>query len=198
MVSFFLNKVVVTGLCCVCSYRGQEREDLISCKDCTNKVHVSCADGARSGQWQCAQCKTCAVCYEPADKGALATCRGCGDSYHTLCHSPKIPSDGDFLCLHCTPPPPPPRKIWDGEIDESIPDVSDWSVEKVHDYLEEQGYGVQAAVFRDHDIDGASLLLMKRSDVLIGLHLKLGPALKVYGQVKKLQLRQSDPALLWP
>jgi len=39
---------------------------------------------------------------------------------------------------------------------------------------------------------------MKRSDVLIGLHLKLGPALKIYGQVKKLQIRQSDPALLWP
>jgi len=41
------------------------------------------------------------------------------------------------------------------------------------------------------DIDGASLLLMKRSDVLVGLHLKLGPALKIYNQVKKLQIRHS-------
>jgi hypothetical protein len=38
----------------------------------------------------------------------------------------------------------------DDQIDDRIPDVSSWSVEQVSKYLEEQGYPVQAAVFKDH------------------------------------------------
>lgn len=37
------------------------------------------------------------------------------------------------------------------------------------------------------EIDGQSLLLLKRSDVLQGLSLKLGPALKIYTHVMRLQ-----------
>nr|CAD7415361.1 unnamed protein product [Timema poppensis] len=40
------------------------------------------------------------------------------------------------------------------------------------------------------DIDGPSLLLMKRNDVLCSLSLKLGPALKIYKHVKMLQIRR--------
>lgn len=47
------------------------------------------------------------------------------------------------------------------------------------------------------DIDGRSLLLMTRNDVVNGLHLKMGPALKIYGHVKKLQLRRSSSHVLW-
>lgn len=47
------------------------------------------------------------------------------------------------------------------------------------------------------DIDGHSLLLMKRSDVLTGLDLLLGPALKIYRHVLKLQVRRDDPKLYW-
>lgn len=47
------------------------------------------------------------------------------------------------------------------------------------------------------DIDGRSLLLMTRSDVVNGLKLKLGPALKIFGQVKRLQLRRDSPHLFW-
>ncbi|PNF26289.1 Sterile alpha motif domain-containing protein 13 [Cryptotermes secundus] len=197
------------GFCYLCMNQGQDRrgqfEKLISCKDCTNKVHPSCIDsgkeGASSSHWQCVQCKTCAVCIETIDKGPLMVCCCCSESYHPSCHDPKLPDEtrsSEFVCSRCIPPATRSYYGMDAQIDDRIPDVSGWSVEQVSKYLEEQGYPVQAAVFRDHDIDGPSLLLMKRSDVLIGLHLKLGPALKIYGQVKKLQIRQSDPALLWP
>lgn len=46
-------------------------------------------------------------------------------------------------------------------------------------------------------IDGHSLLLLKRSDVLKGLDLLLGPALKIYRHVLKLQVRRDDPQLYW-
>lgn len=51
--------------------------------------------------------------------------------------------------------------------------------------------------FTFQEIDGRSLLLMKRADVINGLKLKLGPALKIYRQVVKLQLRRDDPKLYW-
>lgn len=44
------------------------------------------------------------------------------------------------------------------------------------------------------EIDGQSLLLMKRSDVLTGLSIRLGPALKMYQHVMKLQLGGMDTA----
>lgn len=49
--------------------------------------------------------------------------------------------------------------------------------------------------FFSQEIDGKSLLLMKRSDVLMGLALRLGPALKIYAHVERLQTR--GDTLLW-
>ena len=43
------------------------------------------------------------------------------------------------------------------------------------------------------EIDGSSLLLLHRQDVIGGLGLKLGPALKVFNQVKKLQTKRNLP-----
>lgn len=45
------------------------------------------------------------------------------------------------------------------------------------------------------EIDGQSLLLMKRSDVLTGLYIRLGPALKLYQHVLKLQSVGLDNSL---
>lgn len=54
-----------------------------------------------------------------------------------------------------------------------------------------------SAFFFLQEIDGRSLLLMKRIDVLTSLKLKLGPALKIYRHVVKLQVRRDDPKLYW-
>ncbi|XP_020786981.1 sterile alpha motif domain-containing protein 1 [Boleophthalmus pectinirostris] len=64
----------------------------------------------------------------------------------------------------------------------------DWSVSDVVSYFSAAGFPEQAAAFRTQEIDGKSLLLMQRSDVLTGLSIKLGPALKIYEHhVKALQ-----------
>ena len=45
-------------------------------------------------------------------------------------------------------------------------------------------------VFSFQEVDGRALLLMSRNDVLTGLRLKLGPALKIYHlHISKLQSR---------
>ncbi|XP_046894639.1 sterile alpha motif domain containing 1a [Hypomesus transpacificus] len=63
-----------------------------------------------------------------------------------------------------------------------------WSVADVVTYFCAAGFPEQAIAFRTQEIDGKSLLLMQRSDVLTGLSIRLGPALKIYERhVKVLQ-----------
>jgi hypothetical protein len=42
------------------------------------------------------------------------------------------------------------------------------------------------------EIDGPSLLLMKRNDVVGNMGLKLGPAVKIYNHIRRLQTRRDD------
>ncbi|KAF7649968.1 hypothetical protein LDENG_00133370 [Lucifuga dentata] len=64
----------------------------------------------------------------------------------------------------------------------------DWTVSDVVSYFTAAGFAEQAFAFRNQEIDGKSLLLMQRNDVLTGLSIRLGPALKIYERhVKVLQ-----------
>uniref|UniRef100_A0A1B6FEX3 PHD-type domain-containing protein n=1 Tax=Cuerna arida TaxID=1464854 RepID=A0A1B6FEX3_9HEMI len=109
-----------------------------------------------------------------------------------------------------SPPPPVPEAkprdvpanclqdpFEDIPIDETIPDAKHWTTNQVYQYFSTHFKPDLAQVFKDQDIDGQSLLLMKRMDILTSLSLKLGPALKVYGHVRKLQTRKSHPKILW-
>ncbi|XP_051559035.1 sterile alpha motif domain-containing protein 1-like isoform X2 [Myxocyprinus asiaticus] len=74
----------------------------------------------------------------------------------------------------------------------------DWTVADVASYFTTAGFPEQALAFRTQEIDGKSLLLMQRNDVLTGLSIRLGPALKIYERhVKVLQKThfQDDEAL---
>lgn len=77
-----------------------------------------------------------------------------------------------------------------------LPDASKWSSQDVHDFFAER-FPKEAGVFLDQEIDGVSLLLMRRSDVIQGLGFKLGPALRIYKQIIMLQTRDTDPTLTW-
>ncbi|GAA6214152.1 sterile alpha motif domain-containing protein 13 [Lates japonicus] len=69
-----------------------------------------------------------------------------------------------------------------------MPDPANWGVTDVVNYFKATGFEEQATAFQDQEIDGKSLLLMTRNDVLTGLSIKLGPALKIYEyHVKPLQ-----------
>ncbi|XP_041961009.1 atherin [Alosa sapidissima] len=64
----------------------------------------------------------------------------------------------------------------------------EWTVADVVNYFTSVGFPEQALAFRTQEIDGKSLLLMQRNDVLTGLSIRLGPALKIYERhVKVLQ-----------
>ncbi|KAM9098471.1 atherin [Sarcophilus harrisii] len=67
-------------------------------------------------------------------------------------------------------------------------DPVEWTVMDVVEYFTEAGFPEQASAFQEQEIDGKSLLLMQRTDVLTGLSIRLGPALKIYEHhIKVLQ-----------
>uniref|UniRef100_F6T1W0 Sterile alpha motif domain containing 1 n=1 Tax=Equus caballus TaxID=9796 RepID=F6T1W0_HORSE len=67
-------------------------------------------------------------------------------------------------------------------------DPVEWTVMDVVEYFTEAGFPEQATAFQEQEIDGKSLLLMQRTDVLTGLSIRLGPALKIYEHhIKVLQ-----------
>ncbi|XP_057698589.1 sterile alpha motif domain-containing protein 1 [Corythoichthys intestinalis] len=69
----------------------------------------------------------------------------------------------------------------------------DWTVSDVVSYFTTAGFPEQATAFGAQEIDGKSLLLMQRNDVLTGLSIRLGPALKIYERhVKVLQKTHFD------
>ncbi|XP_066564228.1 sterile alpha motif domain-containing protein 1 [Amia ocellicauda] len=94
------------------------------------------------------------------------------------------------------------ERVLNGEIfvksEKPSVDPMDWTVSDVVSYFTAAGFGEQASAFRMQEIDGKSLLLMQRNDVLTGLSIRLGPALKIYEyHVKELQRThfQDDSAL---
>jgi sterile alpha motif domain-containing protein 13 len=68
--------------------------------------------------------------------------------------------------------------------------TSDWSIEDVENFIKFIGFTEEAKSFREQDIDGKSLLLLARSDVLTGFSIKLGPALKIYAHISRLQTKR--------
>lgn len=79
--------------------------------------------------------------------------------------------------------------------DEPVEDPSSWDCDNVYEYFSRY-FPRDAHILRDEEIDGKSLLLMKRSDV-IGLKLKLGVAINMYAHVLKLQTKKNDFTIAW-
>lgn len=80
--------------------------------------------------------------------------------------------------------------------DTSIPNATKWSSDQVYKYFKNK-FPRHAHVFKDHEIDGPSLYLLKRGDIIKGFNLKIGPALKIYGHVQEIQLNRKDLTLSW-
>lgn len=77
-----------------------------------------------------------------------------------------------------------------------VPDASKWTAEDVYHHFVDR-FPKEATVLQEQEIDGVSLLLMRRSDVVQGLGFKLGPGLRIWKQIMVLQTRDTDPTLTW-
>lgn len=80
---------------------------------------------------------------------------------------------------------------------ENIPDCRNWDCDEVYTYFMGTTTAEYAELFKENEIDGDALLLMKRDDVLNRFNLKLGPALRLYAHIVSLQYKNNNPILTW-
>ncbi|XP_011312881.1 uncharacterized protein DDB_G0284459 [Fopius arisanus] len=184
------------SICCETSETGA----LITCIACDEAYHYVChtprvPSSKSHSKWHCSNC---------AEKKLQKMTPVIGLE-KVLPSRPETPINPPQLPPVLSPQVSPTRGLIDHNddeicprdgIDPNIPDASDWTSEQVYQYFARL-FPKEAEVFRLQDIDGHSLLLLKRSDVLIGLDLLLGPALKIYRHVLKLQMRRDDPRFYW-
>lgn len=78
-----------------------------------------------------------------------------------------------------------------------MPDVRKWDCDEVYTYFMGLTSAEYAHLFKEHQIDGDALLLIKREDVLNRFNLKLGPALRLYSLIVALQYKNNNPILTW-
>lgn len=186
--------------CTVCQDSG-DPDTMLFCDACDKGYHMTCHEPAiedkPQGKWECQTCQDT----EPVDASMETddvndTADESRDGNNTSClptpYDSAASSEDDNNRIEAKRKseersPPEQKKS-------SCPDASRWGVEDVVKYFSSLGYKDQADALQDQEIDGQSLLLMKRSDVLTGLSIRLGPALKMYQHVMKLQLGGMDTA----
>lgn len=183
-------------ICIVCEDAG-DPDMMLVCDACDKGFHMNCHEPAvekkPQGKWVCGNCVTegtadVSVEIEDTQEEEQVAEGGGASCLPTPCESPASEEEEEER------PKPPPKKMKKKlEIRPSAaplakyPDASRWKVVDVVGFFVKLGFKEQASSFQDQEIDGQSLLLLKRSDVLTGLNLKLGPALKIYQHVAKLQ-----------
>ncbi|KAK3803906.1 hypothetical protein RRG08_059772 [Elysia crispata] len=169
--------------CFVCQDSGNP-DQMLFCDGCDRGFHMSChrptVSKKPSGIWECCDCRLENIALQRSEFTARAAARP------TFSHdsAPPTPAESPVPTSHMTADlPTSPTYLGEGR----YPDASGWSVEEVAQFLTSAGFTQQAQLFKEQEIDGVSLLLLKRSDVLKGLDMKLGPALKVNRLVQGLQ-----------
>jgi len=70
--------------------------------------------------------------------------------------------------------------------------VGSWGAEEVKTFFALKGMPDEGRTLREEQVDGLSLLLLQRSDVLHELGLRVGPALKVYRLIYQLQTNKLE------
>ncbi|XP_058811429.1 uncharacterized protein LOC131676374 [Topomyia yanbarensis] len=87
------------------------------------------------------------------------------------------------------------KKVLDPRLD-NFENLQNWSCDDVFQYFKHY-FPEHAHLFKEQEIDGPSLVLMRKSDVLAGFGLKLGPAINLYQRIVMMQNNDRDFRLTW-
>lgn len=79
---------------------------------------------------------------------------------------------------------------------DNFENVQSWTCDDVYRYFKHH-FPDYAHLFKEQEIDGPSLVLMRKSDVLSGFGLKLGPAITLYQRIVMMQNNDPDFRLTW-
>ncbi|CAG9834986.1 unnamed protein product [Diabrotica balteata] len=209
---------------CVVCFETSNSGSLTVCSVCADGYHAGChqpriVEKLSKGQkWSCTNCQmpdelkinqiqSNVNSFSRKSASEYNTSSNSGDSSPSQYNSPSISPTPPHLSPQTTLRPESPDADGDAQsdsqnedensgIDPSIPDATHWTADEVYEYFR-QYFPEEAIIFKEQEIDGRSLLLLRRIDVLTNLNLRLGPALKIYRHIVKLQVRRDDPKLYW-
>ncbi|XP_076353536.1 histone acetyltransferase KAT6A-like [Tachypleus tridentatus] len=192
--------------CVFCDQSDDDGDSMLFCDGCDKGYHMVCHVPALTekpgGLWYCNKCND----EKESEVEKVSTSSGnyrkedvyfetSTTSFITPTRSELDPTVG--LPTPCSSPIPEDKqhpymlgslnKRTLSQYPEIVPDAKDWTIDDVEGFFSYVGFPEQASAFKEQEIDGKSLLLMKRNDVLTGLSIRLGPALKIYNHVKRLQ-----------
>ncbi|KAI8786736.1 atherin isoform X1 [Biomphalaria glabrata] len=171
--------------CCLCQDPGFP-DQMLFCDCCDKGYHMSChqppVNKKPSGNWECSACQLENMALQRNDFMSSFRSKNAfvNDS------APPTPAESPIPLHHMNGHhniPTTPKHLGNG----LYPDASQWTVEDVVEYITSAGFPDESKVFFEQEIDGVALLLLKRADVLKGLNLKLGPALKINRHIQGLQ-----------
>lgn len=198
--------------CHVCNDSG-DGDAMLFCDACDKGYHMNCHNPPikekPTGIWVCCQCVLeLGVDGEQNDDGnnndtdqdlnlddSLPAADGGGAScLPTPNESPvhlseDAEDDNNKDCVHVNGDVAVLVPRLAGTLDLEVPDACEWTILDVVQFFSEIGFVEQAEAFKQQEIDGKALLLMTRMDVLTGLSIKLGPALKIFVHVQRLQTK---------
>jgi len=180
-------------VCYLCQLAGEEAL-MLFCDSCDRGYHMAChqppVPARPHGRWECESC---------AQHTGWVNHASVSPEEQFRAVVPALPPGTPGLWRgHSTPlqfcplPDLLPSHWQDLPPDPAIPDIADWNPAAIAQYLVQSGIQeTHAKVFSDEDVDGAAVLVMQRKDILLGLGLKLGPALKIYNRIRALQTRRT-------
>ena len=192
---------------------------MLFCDSCDLGYHMMChvpsISGKPQGRWECSTCAQ-HTGFIPQTKPPPEPELPLEQQFES--ELPPLPPGTGGSCKErgmrvtfCPLPDMSPADWESVPVDENIPDISTWSAARVCQYLVQNGVQEShAKIFFDEvglnktfspmnsflsfmylqEIDGSSVLVMQRNDIIKGLGLKLGPALKIYNRVRTLQTRR--------
>ncbi|XP_029650200.1 atherin-like isoform X1 [Octopus sinensis] len=182
-------------VCSICKDSGNVPAMLI-CDSCDKGFHVQClysplekspsGELAIAGHWVCSMCSKQDIKENDNSKLVSSSEELMTIKKEACTYGPPTPSESPEPNLtEMQQDFPRKRNLYDGP----YPDVTDYTIEDVVKFFKSKGFTKEASAFSEQEIDGKSLLLMKRDDVLVGLrdYICLGPALKIFKHVERLQ-----------
>lgn len=177
---------------CVVCCETNDAGILTVCSICSDAYHALCHAPRipeRSKAWDLWECNNCLES-RPTVVGSPAIIRRSVD-YNTQ----NSPFTDPFLKPHELDRAPS-KLADDMPIDPSIPDITNWTTDDVFEYFTK--YLPEAApILKEQEFDGQALSMSRRSDIVRGLGLPLGPALALYRIIVKLQTRKDDWTMCW-
>nr|XP_054764343.1 histone acetyltransferase KAT6B-like [Lytechinus pictus] len=196
--------------CHVCNDAG-DADTLLFCDSCDKGYHMAChnpkVEEKPVGKWVCELCASedMEIGSNFTDEGSVISSSGStgskiedkldsgenGSSKPSGLVTPDVatPNQSRVANLPIQSAQADPSSIPSATPGTNVPKhPAKWSLDDVVKLMQERGFKEQAETFRDQEIDGHALLLLRRADVLTGLSFKLGPALKIYEIISKLQL----------